>query len=86
MSTTALHLIQLIKSLPLEDQRAVYEALAKQASLLRAAAAAIPAGSGTPVRYDNPNGIPNDHPFFKIMEEDEAARRKDPGPPPPEFD
>lgn len=82
MSTTALHVIELVKSLPLEDQQAVREALARQVP----ASAVPPRWERTPDGgYFNPDGIPNDHPFFKILEEDEAARRQDFGPPPPDL-
>jgi hypothetical protein len=36
--------------------------------------------------YYNPDGIPDDDPFFKIMQEQDAARQQEAGPPPPELD
>ena len=85
MSTTALHIIQLVQSLPDADQCAIREALARS-----------PAALGPPPRrrlqrladgtYLNPEGIPNDDPIFKTLEEIEAARHQNPGRPAPEFD
>ena len=86
MSTTALHIIQLVKSLPDADQRAICEALLDRA---RTALGPRPSrrlqrlADGT---YVNPDGIPNDDPIFKTLEEIEAARRRTPGRPAPEFD
>jgi hypothetical protein len=85
VSTVALHIIELVKSLPLAEQLAVREALAappgpavrpKRRELQR-----LPDGS-----YHNPDGILNDDPVFRILEQIEAERHRDPGPPPPAFD
>ena len=81
MSTTALHIIELVKSLPLPEQQAICGELVRYGSEL---AARQTSGSGVRSRADE-EGIPNDHPFFAIIAEDEAARRRDFGPPPPEF-
>ena len=85
MSTTALHIIELVKSLPDEEQRAICAALtgprATVPHLKRRKLQRLPDGT-----YFNPNGIPNDDPFFKILEEDEAARRRDFGPAAPAFE
>ncbi len=80
MSTTALHIIELVKSLPLPEQQAICGELARYRSELVARPANGPARSGVA-----DDGIPNDHPFFTILEADEAARRRDFGPPPPDF-
>jgi hypothetical protein len=80
----ALHIIELVKSLPVEEQRAVCETLAKHggslAKLPRRRLQRLPDG-----RYVNPDGIPNDDPVFKIVDAIEADRHRTPGPPPPEF-
>ena len=85
MSPTALHIIELVKSLPAEEQRAVREALARTDApkpiLPRRQLQRLPDGS-----YYNPDGIPNDHPFFTIMEEIEAQRRDHPARPLPTFE
>ena len=85
MSTTVLHIIELVKSLPDEDQRAICAALsgprATAPSPKRRKLQHLPDGT-----CFNPNGIPNDDPFFKILEEDEAARRRDFGPAAPAFE
>ena len=85
MSTTALHIIELIKSLPMAEQRAICEALAQHGAKLRTSKhrpmKRLPDGT-----YFNPDGIPNDHPFFKILEEEAEARHRDAGPPAPKFD
>ena len=85
VSMTALHVIELVKSLPPEDQRTICAELARHANGLgsptRRALKRLPDGT-----YYNPDGIPNDHPFFKIMEEIEEERHRTPGPPAPEFD
>ena len=85
MSTTALHIIQLVQSLPDADQRAISEALtwsrADLGSRPRRRLERLADGS-----YFNPDGIPNDDPFFNTLEEIEAARHQNPGRPAPEFD
>ncbi len=81
MSTTALHIIELVKSLPLLEQQAICGELARY----RAELVAQPTNGPGARSSAAAEGIPNDHPFFTILEEDEAARRRDFGPPPPDF-
>ncbi len=85
MSTNALHIIELVKGLPLDEQRFICAALtrrlADQANLKRPQFLRTPDGG-----YYNPDGLPNDHPFFKIMEEIEEERHRTPGRPPPDFE
>jgi hypothetical protein len=85
MSTTALHIIGLVKSLPVEEQRFISAALSRQVAshlkLKRPQFLRTPNGG-----YYNPDGLPNDHPFFKIMEQIEAERHQTPGRPLPDFD
>ena len=84
MSTTALRIIELVKSLPPADQRAIRDALAGDGATRttsRRRLQQLPDGS-----YINPDGIPNDDPLFKILEEIEEQRHRTPGPPPPKFD
>ncbi len=85
VSTMALHIIELVRSLPVEDQQAVRNALAgpvepvahpKRRELQR-----LPNGS-----FHNPNGIPNDDPVFQVLEQIEAERHEMPGPPAPAID
>jgi hypothetical protein len=85
VSTIALKILELVKSLPPVEQRTICAELARHVSL--ASSPRIPGLQKTASgEYFNPDGIPNDHPFFKILEEDEAARQKDFGPPLPAFD
>ena len=85
VSTTVLRIIELVKSLPPADQRAVCDALADHGASLRTTPRRrlqrLPDGT-----YLNPDGIPNDDPLFRILEEIEEERHRTPGPPPPEFD
>jgi hypothetical protein len=85
VSTVALHIIELIRSLPLAEQQAVREALAappnRSARPKRRELQRLPDGS-----YHNPDGLPNDDPVFQILEQIEAERHRDPGPPAPDFD
>ena len=78
-------MIELVKSLPPEDQRAICAELARHAAALRSPARRRLSrlADGT---YQNPDGIPNDHPFFKIVEEIEEERHRTPGPAAPDFD
>jgi hypothetical protein len=66
VSTTALHIIELLKSLPLEDQQVVRKALAAQRQPLanpkRRQLQRLADGS-----FHNPDGIPNDHRVFQIL-------------------
>ena len=85
VSTTALHIIELVKSLPLADQQLVCAILPRH--LERARKLKRPQFLRTPDgRYYNPEGVPNDDPFFKIMEDIEAERHRTPGRPAPAFD
>ena len=85
MSTTALHVIQLVQSLPDADQRAICEALSRSRADFeprpRRRLQRLADGS-----YLNPDGIPNDDPIFKTLEEIEATRHRTPGRPAPDFD
>ena len=84
MTTTALHIVELVKSLPVAEQKTICAELTKHTASLvqrkRHQLQRLPDG-----KYFNPEGIPEDDPFFKIMEEQETARSHDPGPPAPEF-
>lgn len=81
MSTTALHIIQLVKSLPPAERRAVATALAE---LGPDGERASPAGPAlTQADYE---GLPDDDPFFKVMEEIERARHVHAGRPAPDLD
>ena len=83
MSTTATRVIELVKSLPEVDQRAIREGLSGQKPK------PTPAKRKLQRRPDgtcyNPDGIPNDDPFFKIMEDIEEERHRFPGPLAPDF-
>lgn len=85
MSTTALHVVELVKSLPPEDQRTICAELARHAedlgSPLRRKLRRLPDGT-----YYNPDGIPNDDPIFKILEEIEEDRHRTPARPAPQLD
>jgi hypothetical protein len=85
VSTTASHVIELVKSLPEADQKAIRDALApgaaKPGAGQRRKLQRLPDGS-----YLNPIGIPNDDPVFKVLEEIEQERHMRPGPPAPAFD
>jgi hypothetical protein len=83
MNTTASHVIELVKSLPLKDQQAVCKALAKHTAHIEPSDA-VKQDTGQGIGDEE--GIPNDDPFFQILEEDEAARRRDFGPQAPSFD
>lgn len=85
VSTIALHIIELVKSLPAEDQRAVRDALAGQPVVgTRIQRRQLPRQSDG--SYFNPGGIPNDDPVFQILEQIEEERHHEPGPPAPAFD
>jgi hypothetical protein len=77
-------ILELARTLPLEEQRLICAALSRQA--------------GAPIQNEgqrfvhtpdgechNPSGVPNDDPFFRIVEEIEAARHATPGRPLPEL-
>jgi hypothetical protein len=85
VSTTALHIIELVKSLPLEDQQAVRAALLQEKPATERPRQGIFLRDAEGNPYD-PEGIPNDDPIFKVLEEIEAERHRDPGPPAPQFD
>jgi hypothetical protein len=79
MSTTASRVVELVKSLPEADQRAIRVALAEQrvnaSSVRRRKLPRLPDGG-----YFNPSGIPNDDLVFKVLEEIEQERHRTPGP------
>ena len=85
MSTTALHVIELVRSLPEADQQTIRAALADPATPPRAVPRRklqrLPDGA-----YLNPDGIPNDDPVFRVLEDIEEERHRTAGPPAPEFD
>jgi hypothetical protein len=80
-----LHIIELVRSLPDEEQRAICAALSEPRATAprpkRRQLQRLPDGT-----YFNPNGIPNDDPLFKVLEKIEEERHAMPGPPPPDFD
>jgi hypothetical protein len=79
-----LHIIGLVKSLPEEDQRTICAALVQHASArntLKRTLKKLSDGS-----YYNPDGIPNDDPIFKILEEIEEERHRTFARPAPKFD
>ena len=82
MSSIAIHIIELVKSLPTADREAVCTALAPFARI-----------PGSPATADQPDLKPEDYegledgdPFFKIMEEIEEQRHAHPGRAAPELD
>jgi hypothetical protein len=79
VSSIALHIIELVNSLPAEDQQAVRNALAGPPAVR--ARPRLADGS-----YFNPAGLPNDDPIFQILEQIEDERHREPGPPAPAFD
>ena len=85
MSTVALHIIGLVKSLPEAEQQEIRAALAAPAARRTAGKRRqlqrLPDGS-----FFNPDGIPNDDPIFKVLEDVEVERHRMPGPPAPQFD
>ena len=85
MSSTALHILELVKSLPSEEQRLVCALLNRQlagmSTIKRPAYLRTPDGG-----YLNPNGLPNDGPFFKIMDAIEAERSEAAARPLPELE
>jgi hypothetical protein len=84
MSTTASRVVELVRSLPEADQKAIREALSDKV-----------ANAGvhrrrklqrlTDGNYLNPDGIPNNDPIFAVLEEIEEARHRTPGPQAPTF-
>ena len=85
VGTIALQIIELVKSLPVEEQQAVRNALAgPPAVCARPQRRQLPRlADGS---YFNPAGIPNDDPIFHILEQIEDERHREPGPPAPAFD
>ena len=88
VSSNALHIIELMKSLPSEEQRLVCALLNRQFRQLTGTPQAkrskflrTPDGA-----YLNSNGIPNNDPFFTIMDAIEADRSDTVARPLPEFD
>lgn len=85
VSTSALQILEMVKSLPPEERQFIRAELARTDSPEKGNLTSHwqrTADGG----YFNPKGIPNDDPIFKILEEIEAERHQMPGPPPPEFD
>ena len=82
VSTTALRIIRLVKSLPPAEQRAVSVALAH----LHPPVSASPGGGPASFRPEDYVGLPDDDPFFKVMAEIEQERHARVGPPPPLLD
>ena len=84
MSTTAWHILELAKGLPPEEQRFICSALSRQAALPRQSRRPdflhTPAGE-----CRNPAGVPNDDPFFRLVEQIEEDRHRTPGRPLPEL-
>jgi hypothetical protein len=84
VSTTAHHVIELVRSLPEGDQQAIRDALSGQSShhqAPRRRLQRLPDGG-----YLNPNGISNEDPVFRILDEIEEERHRTVGRPAPEFD
>ena len=79
-----MHVIELVKSLPEADQRAIREALAalplKPEPTARRKLPQLPDGT-----YYNPEGIANDDPIFEILGKIEADRHGTVARPTPEF-
>jgi DNA-binding transcriptional ArsR family regulator len=79
MSTTASRVVELVKSLPEADQKAIRAALAEPevnpGTTRRRKLRRLPDGS-----YLNPNGIPNDDPVFNVLAEIERERHRTPSP------
>jgi hypothetical protein len=82
MSTTALHIIQLVKSLPLAEQQAINSALSSVAPSSGPRARAV----HPPFGPEDLEGLSDDDPFFKVMEEIEQQRHAHVGRPAPELD
>jgi len=85
MSTTALRIIELVESLPLEDQQVICAELAKRAATLH-----LPvdeqADRAAAFTEEERQGLDDDDPFFKVMKEIEAARHAYFGRPAPALD
>ena len=85
MSTITLKVLELVKSLPPTEQRTISDELARHTAnrgrTERRQLQRLPDGS-----YFNPDGIPNDDPVFKILDDIEEDRHRTPRPPSPAFD
>jgi hypothetical protein len=84
MSVIASRVVELVKSLPEADQKAICAALAERkmnfGTRPRRQLQRISDGS-----YFNSGGIPNEDPIFKVLEEIEQQRHNTQGPEAPEF-
>jgi hypothetical protein len=80
-----MHVIELVRSLPEADQRAIREALANPPPSAgphaRRKLQRLPDGT-----FHNPDGIPNDDPIFKVLEEIEEERHRTLARPAPDFE
>jgi hypothetical protein len=81
----ALHIIELVKSLPAAEQQTVRDALTKLAPRPRRVGRPLfqRDANGT---YYNPDGIPNDDPVFTILEAIESERHRTTARPLPEVE
>jgi hypothetical protein len=78
MSSTTLHIIRLIKSLPSAEQRAIGAALSSLAP--------SPGHVPTDFQPEDYEGLADGDPFFKVMEEIEQERHAHAGRVAPEMD
>lgn len=85
MSETASHVIELVKSLPLAEQRAICTALSKRAAVLNLPLSEEQ-GEMAGFTPEDCQGLDDDDPFFRAMEEIEAARHGHLGRPAPSLD
>ena len=85
VSTRSFHIIELVKSLPLEERQAVRAALLGEAPVRDHPPQRLFLRDGEGKPYD-PDGIPNDDPVLRLLEEIEEERHRDPGLPAPRFD
>lgn len=84
VSTVALHIIELVKSLPLAEQKVICAALTEHTATKTFSRRKLQQEKDG--SYYNPDGIPNDDPIFKVLEEIEQERHLTPGAPAPSFD
>ncbi len=82
MSTTTWRIIQLIQSLPLREQQVVRNFLARADIPQRSEE---PGPSAPSSNWEAEEGLPDDDPFFKIMEDVERERRTHQSRPIPDF-
>lgn len=80
MSRTALHIIQLVKSLPVSEQQAIKAALTSVAS---SPGSMLSEGGFEARDYE---GLPDNDPFFAVIEQIEQQRHMHSGRPVPELD